>query len=84
MIGGYLRVEFLFRDHALVQQVGVSHEIQFREFELRLIARQLSLGLSYRGLEWSWVYLQQRIARMNELSFLVFYFRDLPRNARRK
>ena len=39
MISRGLRVEFLFRDHALVQQVGVSLEIDLREFKLSLIAR---------------------------------------------
>jgi hypothetical protein len=44
----------------------------------------LSLGLSHRRLERSGIDLHQRIANMNDLAFLVFYFRDLPRNARRQ
>jgi hypothetical protein len=34
-----LCVEFLLGDYALVQQVGISLEIDLREFKLSLIAR---------------------------------------------
>ena len=54
-------------------------EIDLGEFELRLIARQLSLGLSHRRLKRSGIDLHQRIADMNMLPLLVFYFRDLSR-----
>ena len=78
MIGGVLRYEYLLEITALFSR---SVYLTTLILASSSCASSRELALSYRRLERSRIDLHQRIADVDELAFLVFYFRDLSGNA---